>query len=365
MKIELVEISIRDLVKDYENNHEEGVFGYDKKLNIRPAYQREFVYKDKQRDEVVNTVRKDFPLNTMYWVLNQDDTYELLDGQQRTMSICEYVTNKYSIRNIKGNAQKFFNLTEEEQQQILNYKLTIYICEGEEREKLDWFSIVNISGEVLTEQELRNSLFTGPWLADAKRHFSMTNCPAYNLSRDYVKGSPIRQDFLRIALKWISMNNIDTYMSDNQKSLTAEPLWSYYQKVIKWTKDNFHTYRVEMKGLAWGEFYNTFKDTTFNATTLEDEIKKLMEDEDVTKKSGIYEYVLTGNESKLSIRAFDKRAIRTAYELQNGICVKCQAKFELKEMQADHIIAWSKGGKTTQDNLQMLCTKCNNTKSDS
>ena len=191
MKIELKEISIRDVVNGYADKNENGIYGFDGKLNIRPAYQREFVYKDKQRDAVIETISKKFPLNVMYWVKNEDETYELLDGQQRTISICEYVNGSFSL-----NFQYFHNLTDGEKEQILNYKLMIYICEGTDREKLDWFKIINIAGEKLTEQELRNAIYTGTWLNDAKRYFSKTNCPAYGIGSNYVKGSPIRQDYL-------------------------------------------------------------------------------------------------------------------------------------------------------------------------
>ncbi len=88
MKIELKEISIREVSNGYKNDNEEGVVGFGGRLNIRPKYQREFVYKDKKRDDVIDTVKKQFPLNVMYWVKNEDATYEVLDGQQRTVSIC-------------------------------------------------------------------------------------------------------------------------------------------------------------------------------------------------------------------------------------------------------------------------------------
>ncbi len=259
--------------------------------------------------------------------------------------------------------EKFFNLTEEEQQQILDYKLTIYVCEGQEREKLDWFSIVNIAGEVLTEQELRNSLFTGPWLIDAKRHFSMTNCPAFNLAKLYVKGSPIRQDFLQTSLKWISNNNIATYMSNHQHDTDANELWLHFQKIINWAKLLFPTYRKEMKGIDWGTLYNLHKNTVFNSNDLEDKVKKLMLDEDITKKPGIYSYLITGQEKYLSVRAFSDRQKREAFERQEGICPKCMETFTLTEMEADHITPWSEGGQTVKENCQMLCKKCNRLKS--
>ena len=358
MKIQLKEIAIKDVFKGYINSDEDGVVGYDGKLNIRPKYQREFVYKDKQRDEVINTVTKDFPLNVMYWVKNEDETYEVLDGQQRTISICEYVSGEYSI-----NYQYFHNLEKEEQEQILNYKLMIYFCEGTNREKLDWFKTINIAGEKLTNQELRNAIYTGEWLTDAKKYFSKTGCPAYDISKDYMKGSTIRQDYLETVLSWVSNGLIEQYMADNQNKPNANELWLYFQNAINWFKVIFPKYRKEMKGVDIGFLYNNFKNDSFDSKSLEDEVSKLMQDEDVTKKSGIYYYLLTRNEKYLNIRTFSNNQKREAYERQKGICPICKNHFELNEMEADHITPWSEGGKTVTENCQMLCKYDNRRKS--
>lgn len=358
MKIELREVSVREVTVGYVNNQEDGVVGYDGLLNIRPRYQREFVYRDKQRDSVIETVRKNFPLNVMYWVANPDGTYEVLDGQQRTISICEYVAGNFSL-----DFQYFHNLTDTEREQILDYKLMVYFCEGNDREKLDWFRTINIAGEKLTDQELRNAVYTGPWLTDAKRHFSKTGCPAYGLGSDYLTGSPIRQEYLETAIGWINDGEIEAYMSRNQHTPNAYELWSYYQNVITWTQAVFPNYRREMKWVAWWLLYNQFKDRGFDADKLESEITLLMQDEDVTKKSGIYEYVLTRREKFLSIRAFTDKMKREAYERQAGICTHCLAHFDLSEMEADHITPWHDGGKTNAENCQMLCKNCNRTKS--
>ncbi|MCK5459626.1 DUF262 domain-containing protein [Candidatus Parcubacteria bacterium] len=358
MKIELKEISIRDVSNGYINNDEEGVVGYGEKLNIRPKYQREFIYKDKQRDSVIETIKKDFPLNVMYWVKNEDGTFEVLDGQQRTISFCEYIDGKFSLDNLY-----FHNLTDTEQEQILNYKLMVYFCEGDDKEKLDWFKIINIAGEKLADQELRNAIYTGTWLTDAKRHFSKSGCPAHSIASDYLKGSAIRQDYLETAISWISNGNIEQYMADNQHKPNANELWLYFQSVINWIKAVFPNYRKEMKGVSFGILYNEFKNKEFDAKKLEKEIIKLMQDEDVTKKSGIYEYVLTENEKYLNIRAFTDKQKREAYEKQKGICPKCKEHFELDEMEADHIKPWHEGGKTTEKNCQILCKQCNRTKS--
>ncbi len=302
MKIELREISIRDVVNGYLNNDEEGVVGYGGNLNIRPKYQREFIYKDAQRDAVIETVKKNFPLNVMYWVKNNDNTYEVMDGQQRTISICEYVHGKFSL-----NFQYFHNLEKEEQEIILNYKLMIYFCEGDAKEKLDWFKTINIAGEKLTNQELRNAIYTGTWLSDAKKYFSKTNCPAYNIASSYMRGSTIRQDYLETVIGWINNGNIEEYMSENQHKPNANEIWLYFQSVVNWVKAVFPKYRKEMKGVDFGLLYNEFEHKGLDSTEIEREVTELMLDEDVTKKSGVYAYVLTRNEKYLSIRTFTEK----------------------------------------------------------
>lgn len=366
MKIELREIPIREIVKGYKNSAEEGVTGYSGRLNIRPKYQREFVYKDKQRDAVIRTIRSNCPLNTIYWSKNDhgtpedetDDTYELLDGQQRTISICEYVSGTFSI-----DYQYFHNLGPEAQNQILDYPLMIYFCEGTDKEKLEWFKVINIAGEKLTNQELRNAVYSGSWITDAKKYFSKTNCPAYNLAERYLKGSSIRQDYLETILEWISEGNIEDYMARNQYESNASSLWLYMKNVISWTETIFRNYRKEMKGVPFGLLYNKFKDVKLDPYKIEKEISRLMQDEDVTKKAGIYEYILTGKEKHLSIRTFSSNQKRESYERQVGLCPACNNHFAIEDMEADHINPWSKGGKTISENCRMLCKECNREKS--
>ena len=311
MKIELHEITVREVAEKYVDNAEEGVVGYNGKLNIRPKYQREFVYDEKKRNAVMDTIRKDFPLNVMYWVKNEDGTFEVLDGQQRTISFCQYVNGDFSIDN-----RAFHNLTNTEKEQILNYKLMVYFCEGNDKEKLDWFKIINIAGEKLTDQELRNAVYTGTWLTNAKSIFSKSNCAAYLLSKDYVNGSPIRQEILETALSWISNGEIEKYMSIHQHDPNANELWTYFRNVIEWVQLTFTTYRKEMKGIDWGGLYDEFKGNLFDTEKLEQEIQTLMMDDDVTNKKGIYSYVLTRNEKHLNIRAFTPNQKREAYERQ-------------------------------------------------
>jgi hypothetical protein len=238
----------------------------------------------------------------------------------------------------------------------------VYFCEGKDSEKLAWFKIINIAGEKLTDQELRNAVYTGPWLTDAKRHFSKTGCAAYNLAKDYVNGSAIRQEILETAIDWISNGKIEQYMSTNQQEPDATELWQYFLAIITWVKAIFPNYRKEMKGVGWGELYNKYNKKKLNATKLETKINELMMDDDVTKISGIYPYLLTNDEKYLSIRIFTESQKRTAYEKQKGICPKCKVHFDINEMEGDHIKPWSEGGHTLPNNLQMLCKDCNRRK---
>lgn len=367
MRITKCEIPIRDVVEDYWDDAEEGVSGYFGRLDIRPPYQREFVYKPAQRDEVIRTVMSGFPLNVMYWAktgVDEDgeDTFEVLDGQQRTVSICRYVDGEFSVDD-----RYFDNLTSDERERILSYRLDVYQCEGEPSEKLKWFRTINIAGERLTDQELRNAVYAGSWVSDAKRYFSKTGCPAGQLAGDYLTGSSIRQEFLETAIEWAASadgETIEGYMARRANDPTAQALWSYFRSVIDWVQAVFPKYRKEMKGIEWGLLYNANRDRTdLDPKALEAEVSRLMGDDDVTSKRGVYEYLLTGNERRLSIRAFDKRDTRAAYERQGGVCPLCGEHFEFEEMQADHIRPWSKGGRTVPENCQMLCRQCNIKKS--
>lgn len=358
MNIELKEITVRELTNGYQDNEEHGVVGYEGKLDIRPPYQREFIYKDKQRDAVIDTITKDFPLNVMYWAVRADGNFEVIDGQQRTISISQFVEGDFAFQD-----RYFHNLQKDEQDQILDYKLMIYLCSGTDSEKLEWFKTINIAGEKLTDQELRNAVYSGSWVSDAKRYFSKNGCPAYGIGSDYLSGTPIRQDYLETAIKWISNDSIEHYMAQHQHDPNANKLWLYFQSVINWVKAMFPKYRKEMKGVQWGPLFNEFNDQSFDSAKLEREISKLMQDEDVTNKKGIYQYVLTRKDKYLNIRAFTDNQKREAYERQSGICVECREPFEINQMEADHITPWHEGGKTSAENCQMLCKEDNRRKS--
>jgi len=363
MNIELKELTITELSNGYQDNQENGVVSFDGKLDIRPPYQREFIYKDKQRDAVINTITKNFPLNVMYWAVREDGTFEVIDGQQRTISICRYVNGDFAYQN-----RYFHNLQADEKEQILNYKLMVYVCSGSESEKLEWFETINIAGEKLTPQELRNAVYTGSWVSDAKRYFSKTGCVAFNIGSDYLNGTPIRQEYLETAIGWI--NNDDTndgiklYMAKHQHDQNATALWLYFQSVITWVNATFTTKRKKfMKGIAWGLLYNKYKDVLYDTIAIESETAILIADDDVEKKSGIYAYILTRDERHLGIRAFSDSVKQKVYEKQKRKCIVCKKEFDISEMEGDHITPWHENGKTIEENCQMLCKDDNRRKS--
>lgn len=361
MDIQLNKITIRQLTEGFQDNAESGVKAFGGKLDVRPPFQREFVYNDKQRDAVIDTINNGFPLNVMYWAKRDDGTYEIIDGQQRTISICQYVHRKFAF-----NLRYFNNLTDDEAEKIYNYELQIYICNGTDSEKLKWFRTINIAGEQLTEQELRNAVYSGSWVSDAKRYFSKSGAPAAKIGGDYLSGSANRQEYLETAISWISNGNIEIYMAKHQHDANAAPLWQYFSSVITWIETTFKPTKERkkiMKGVDWGALYNVFKDKLIDQKEVDAEVSRLILDDDVTNKKGIYPYVLTKKEKYLSIRAFTDAQKLAAYERQKGICAHCNKHFELSQMEADHITPWHLGGKTISDNCQMLCKSCNREKS--
>lgn len=384
MKIELTRIKVRELVEDYKDNAEEGVSTKIKNgvtklidgeeieivhandiLDIRPQYQREFIYDDKDSKAVIDTILKGFPLNVMYWVKNENG-FEVLDGQQRTISICKYVKGNFYF-----NDKKFFGLPSDIQDKILDYELFVYICEGTDSEKLDWFKTINIAGKQLYPQELRNAVYHGEWLSSAKRFFSKPNCGAYNCGKEFISGKLNRQDYLETALSWIANyknTTIEKYMSDHQKDADCTELKMYFQNVITWVQTLFPNHKKwskVVKNVDWGLLYNKHHEKSFTPSDLESKVSRLMKDDDVQNKKGIFEYVLGGHERCLNIRTFTESEKTSAYERQEGICPLCGKHFSIEEMEGDHITPWVEGGKTNTDNLQMLCKECNRRKSKS
>lgn len=371
MTIHPIEVTVGEITQGYVNNDEQGVRGYGGRLDIRPPYQREFIYNEKEQQAVITTVLHGYPLNVMYWVKRGDDAecpYEVMDGQQRTLSLCEYVAGRFSY-----DFKNFFNQPADIRQRILDYRLTVYVCEGEPSEKLEWFRTINIAGKPLNEQEIRNAVFAGPFVSDAKRHFSRPNCGAYRLGRDLVNGTPIRQDFLERALQWMAdhetrdghRQTIEGYMAAHQHDPNANNLWTYFQAVLNWAVTNFdpNRFRKIMKGLDWAALYDRFGRDTLDTAALARRITELLGDDEIQRPSGIIPYVLTGDEHSLGLRVFPDKIKLAVWEEQQHVCPICHKAFDYEFMEGDHIIPWSKGGRTVKENCQMLCRECNRRKS--
>ena len=370
MTIKQIEVTVGDIARGYINNEEQGVRGYGGQLDIRPPYQREFIYNENEQQAVISTVLKGYPLNVMYWVRRSEDAecpYEVMDGQQRTLSLCEYVDGKFAY-----DFKNFFNQPADIQKIILDYPLTIYLCEGEPSEKLEWFKTINIAGKPLNEQEINNAVYAGPFVTDAKRHFSKSNCGAYRLGKDLVNGTPIRQEFLKKALEWMAEHEIREgkpqsvvgYMAEHQHDPNANNLWTYFQNVLNWTITNFDLKKFKkiMKGLNWALYYDKYHSTTLDTADLASRISKLILDSDVQKQMGIIPYVLTGDERHLDLRSFPEDIKLAVWEKQNHICPSCQKEFDYEFMEGDHITPWREGGRTVIENCQMLCRECNRRK---
>ena len=387
MDIKLRNIKIRDVFNGFTDDGEDGVYAFDGRLTIRPPYQREFVYDAKEQEAVLHTILNGFPLNTMYWVLtngsysindedelvlSDDAKFEVLDGQQRTLSVMYFLKHKLQI---KWNGKSYYedSLPDDLYNALLDYSFMIYICEGTDSEKLAWFEVVNVAGEELSPQELRNSVYTGPWLSAAKKIFSKSNCPAKGLSEKYIKADYIRQGLLEKALKGIcekqNLKDITEYMAAHVKDNDADELWQYFQDAINWVKKIFPDYNSDMKGLDWLHFYNKYGENKYNTNSMKEDVKKLHIDKEIGDYKGIYEFLLSRGSDPyagrlLQLRTFDEDDKLLKYNEQKGICTKCGKHFEFSEMEGDHIKPWSKGGKTEYSNLQMLCKDCNAHKTD-
>ena len=370
MTIKQTEVTVGEITQGYTNNEELGVRGYGGRLDIRPPYQREFIYNEKEQEAVIRTVLNGYPLNVMYWVRRSEDAecpYEVMDGQQRTLSLCSYVHGKFSV-----DFRTFFNQPADIQKRILDYRLTIYVCEGEASEKLEWFKTINIAGKPLNEQEINNAVYAGPFVSDAKRHFSKNNCGAYRLGKDLVNGTSIRQDFLRKALEWMAdhetrggkRQSIVGYMAEHQHDPNANNLWTYFQNVLNWATTNFEMkkFRKIMKGLDWAMLYDNYHEQTLDVVALGKRISQLIRDSEIQRQQGIIPYVLTGDEHCLDLRTFPEDIKYAVWERQNHICPLCHKEYGYEFMEGDHITPWKDGGRTVEENCQMLCRECNRRK---
>ena len=385
MKTELrTDITIKDICDGFIYNELEGkgLYGLSGKLTIQPEYQRNYIYADGEKDvAVIDSILKGYPLGIIYFNIVGNDDYEVLDGQQRITSIGRFVTGKFAIKDSKGMEQYFSSLSSDIQEKILNTTLLIYLCEGTESEIKEWFKTINIAGIPLNKQELRNAIYSGPFVTAAKAKFSNSQNSNIQKWSAYISGDVKRQDYLETALNWVSKGKINEYMSLHRQDTEINELSRYFDAVIEWVNATFIDTHKEMKGLDWGNLYETYHTKRYDANKLKNDIDTLMADEFVTNKKGIFEYVLGGcNDKKLlNIRVFDKSIIKTVYAKQTAeakkkgisncpMCAKSGDKskstkiYAINEMDADHVTAWSNGGSTSIDNCQMLCSTCNRVK---
>ena len=376
------DITINDICKGFTYNELEGkgLYGLSGKLTIQPEYQRNYIYADGIRDvAVIESILKGYPLGILYFVKTGEDTFEVLDGQQRITSFGRYVIGKFAVK-IDGMENYFSGLNKDLQQKILDTKLLIYECEGTETEIKEWFKTINIAGIPLNEQELLNAIYSGKFVTEAKREFSNSQNSNVQKWKAYVKGDVKRQDFLSCALDWVSKGEKEKYMSEHRNSDNINELKTYFTTVIDWISGIFKSVEKEMCGLKWGELYEKYGKNPYNPDEVDKKLKELYADGSVKKRSGIFEYILGGciDAKLLEIRVFEDRDKRIVYENQTKLanenqlsnCPLCAISdnvnktriWKLSEMDADHVTAWSKGGSTDITNCQMLCITHNRAK---
>ena len=385
MKTDLLSnVTIKEICKGFTYNEaeEKGLFGWNGKLTIQPEYQRNYIYADGKKDvAVIDSILKGYPIGLLYFNEPSPGKYEVLDGQQRITSIGRFLQDKFAIMDSNRTPQYFSSLPQNLQQKILNTPLLIYICQGTEQEIKEWFKTINIAGVPLNEQELLNAIYSGPFVTLAKEEFSNSHNSNIQKWSAYIRGSVQRQDYLATALEWVSKGNVSDYMSKHRMDTDIIELKSYFNSIIDWADSVFRGVKDEMQGLDWGRLYETYHETPYNRDELWDKVEELYQDPCVKKKSGIFEYVLGGctNTTLLEIRVFSDAVIKSVYTSQTkeaeakGIsnCPICAGSnnpnqqkriYKLKEMDADHVTAWSKGGATDINNCQMLCKTHNRMK---
>lgn len=368
----------------FDKNEGKGLFGLGGRLVIQPEYQRNYIYDDGKRDvAVVESLLKGYPLGLLYFVKNEDGTYEVLDGQQRITSFARFVNDTYgfAVTDANGDPRHFDSLPRAARARIRDTYLTIYVCEGTSDEIQEWFKTINIAGVPLNAQELRNSAYHGPFVSACREHFS--NSRGTNMAKwqTYVKGDPKRQDILEVALSWVSDGDIDTYLSSHRNSDDISEVKNHFDTVIDWADSLFDETWSQMRGLDWNGMYRAYHKKPYVKADLTARVRALMADEQVRNKRGIFEYVLGGESdaSLLDVRVFDSRTKSTVWQQQTdaakaaGVsnCPMCAAMekganrtriYKIGEMDADHVTAWSRGGSTDISNCQMLCKTHNRSK---
>ena len=384
MKTTLItDLTVADICNGfvYSELEGKGLFGWGGKLVIQPEYQRNYIYADGKKDvAVVDSLLKEYPLGLVYFVKVGEDRYEVLDGQQRITSFGRFVTNKFAVVDKNGMQQNFDGLDKVLQKRILDAKLTVYVCEGDEPEIKEWFKTINIAGVPLNEQELLNAIYSGPFVSAAKEEFSNSNNSNLQKWKAYVKGNEKRQEVLREALRWVSHGDVDGYMAKHRRDTDIRKLSAYFRTVIDWIDGVFMGTEDEMCGLDWGRLYETYHKNAYNPAKVWGRVKALYADEYVKNRRGIFEYVLGGESDPrlLEIRVFEARETKAVYAKQTAeaeakgvsncpLCATGPAAnrtriYKFAEMEADHVSAWSKGGATDISNCQMLCKTHNRAK---
>lgn len=388
MKTELhIEWTVADICKGFYYNELEGkgLFGLDGKLTIQPEYQRNYIYNDGKKDAaVIKSLLKGYPIGLIYFNKTNDGRLEVLDGQQRITSFGRFVVGNFSIEDDNNRIQSFDSLPSEKQQQILQTRLLIYECEGEESEIKEWFKTINIAGIPLNEQELLNAIYSGKFVTAAKSVFSNSqNSELQNKWKCYVKGNEKRQEILAEALKWISDSKrvtVDNYLASHRHDNSIKELENYFRSVIDWISSTFIMVDNDMCGLEWGRLYETYHNTPYSADHIKERVIALQSDESINDKKNIYEYILGGEKDTklLNIRFFEESTKKTVYKRQTeeakkkkiSNCPLCAIGnaanktriYDYKEMDADHVTAWSKGGSSSIENCQMLCKTHNRAK---
>ncbi len=375
------DLTVKDISEGFVYNDYEGkgLFGWGGRLTIQPEYQRNYIYADGKRDvAVIQSLLKGYPLGLLYFVKVGEEKYEILDGQQRVTSFGRYITSKFAIKDENGMEQYFDGLSEDKREKILNAPLTIYICEGEESEIKEWFKTINIAGVPLNNQELLNAIYSGPFVTKAREEFSNSQNANIQKWSAYIKGDVNRQDYLSTALNWVSKANVDNYMSQHRYDNSITELKAYFDSVITWASTVFKDIKSDMKGLEWGRLYETYHKNSYDPNKVSEMLCQLYADPQVQDTKGICEYILgeCKDTKLLNIRVFDDNTKRIVYEKQSqdakeiSNCPLCAMGndnnknriWELKEMDADHVQAWSKGGSTDIENCQMLCQTHNRAK---
>lgn len=377
------DITVRDICAGFIYNDYEGkgLYGLSGKLVIQPEYQRNYIYADGKRDvAVIESVLKQYPLGLIYFNKRDDNTFEVLDGQQRITSLGRFVTNKLAIIDENGIPHNFEGLAKDLQERILNTKLLIYECEGTESEIKEWFKTINIAGVPLKNQELLNAIFSGPFVTRCKEEFSNSKNANIQKWSAYIAGAVDRQDFLERALQWVSKDNVELYMSSHRYDTSIDEIKTYFNSIIEWVSAVFIDVESEMCGLKWGHLYETYHHLPYDPQEVSAKVRELYSDSYVKNRKGVFEYILGGMQDTklLDVRVFDDATKKKVYTQQTeeakakGIsnCPHCAMGhdanrtkiWKLSEMDADHVTAWSKGGATDISNCQMLCKTHNRAK---